>query len=379
MKARTLPFDQAAMIEGISKWVRIESPTSDVAGVEAMLDCVEAEFAGLPVRLTRTPPVDGFGGMLQVDYAPEKNTKGILVLSHIDTVHPLGTLANRLPLRIEGDKFYGPGLFDMKGGAYLALEAFRMCLKGGVKPHLPITFLFTPDEEVGSPTSRPKIEELARHAAYALVTEPSRNGGKCVTARKGVGRYIMKAIGRPAHSGVAHQEGRSAINELARQILAIEAMSDYARGITTTIGLIQGGSAANVVSEFATMEIDLRVPDEATAKEMNAKILGLLPQTPDVTLEITGGLNRPPYPKTAPGEMLFQKAKAVAAQLNHVLEEVPMSGGGSDANFTAALGLASIDGLGIDGAGAHTLWEHGLVSSLERQTRLMAGLFETLS
>jgi glutamate carboxypeptidase len=379
MKSSSLPFDKNAMIDGISKWVNIESPTTDVAGVEAMLDLVVQEFAGLPVKITRTPPVNGFGGMVQVDYGFEKNTKGILVLSHLDTVHPLGTLETRLPLRIEGDKFFGPGLLDMKGGAYIALEAFRSLLKAGIKPQLPVTFLFTPDEEVGSPTSRSKIEELARKAAFALITEPCRAGGKCVTARKGVGRYVMKVTGRPAHSGAWHQDGRSAINELARQITAIEAMTDYTRGITTTVGLISGGTAANVVPEFASCEIDLRVPNVEIAREMEAKILALTPQTPDCVLEISGAMNRPPFSKTKLEEGLFEKAQAVGQHLGFTLEDVPMTGGGSDANFTAALGVPSLDGLGIEGAGAHTLSEYGLISSLERQTRLMAGLLETLA
>jgi glutamate carboxypeptidase len=366
------------MIDAIRKWVECESPTYDVAGNEAMLDIVTAEFAGLPVSIIRHPPSGLFAGMLQVNYAHEKNEKGILILSHLDTVHPLGTLKTRLPFRQDGDKLYGPGVYDMKAGAYIALEAFRSLILKGEKPHLPVTFLYTTDEEVGSLSSRLKIEELARNAAYVLVTEPARDGGKIVTARKGVGRFILKAKGVPAHAGAYHQNGRSAIRELAHQILAIEAMTDYELGITTTVGMIKGGTAANVTPEFAQCDIDLRAPSPELAAIYTAKILGLLPVTPDVTLEITGGMNRPPFPKNAQTAALFNKAQQIARDAGFTLEDVAMTGGGSDGNFTAALGVPTLDGLGIDGAGAHTLNEHGLISSIPKQFAVMQGLIRTL-
>ena len=198
---------------------------------------------GLPVVIERVPGRNGFADNLIVRNQAAGEGSGIVILSHIDTVHPVGTLRSaRLPFRRDGDRLYGPGLFDMKGGAYLALEAFRQVARAK-SAKLPVTYVFTPDEEVGSPTSRHIIEREAKGARYVLVTEPARDGGKVVTARKGVGRFEMKTTGVPAHSGARHQDGRSAIKEMARQILAMEDMTDYARGVTTTVGVIAGGTA----------------------------------------------------------------------------------------------------------------------------------------
>jgi glutamate carboxypeptidase len=378
IKAATIPLHEDELIEGIRRWVSVESPTHDASGVEAVLDEVEKDFAGLPVILDRRPGIDGYGGTLKVSTSEPSNEKPILVLTHIDTVHPKGTLTGRLPFRRDGDKLYGPGLYDMKGGAYLAVAGYRALVRAGVPTARPVTFLFTPDEEVGSPTSRAIIEEEAKKAAFVLVTEPARDGGRIVTARKGVARFVLTVTGRPAHAGARHQDGRSAIRELAHQILAIEGMTDYARGITTTVGIIKGGSAANVIPENASCEIDLRVPDPVIGAEMLARLRGLTPVGPDVTLHIEGDLNRPPYPKTALTADVLVRAQAVAKAIGFDLEDCPMTGGGSDGNFTAALGIPTLDGLGIDGAGAHTLDEHGLVSSIVPRARLLAGLMETL-
>lgn len=378
LKAATMPLHEDEVIEGIRRWVVTESPTHDAGGVEAVLDEVEKDFEGLPVTFDRRPGVDGYAGVLKVSTADPSNEKPILVLTHVDTVHPKGTLTGRLPFRRDGDKLYGPGLYDMKGGAYLAVAGFRALIRAGVPTARPITFLFTPDEEVGSPTSRGIIEEEARKAAFVLVTEPARDGGRIVTARKGVARFVLTTHGRPAHAGARHQDGRSAIREMAHQILAVEGMTDYARGITTTVGLIKGGSAANVTPETCTAEIDLRVPDPEIGAEMVARIRGLKPVTPDVTVHVEGDLNRPPYPKTPLTSDLLARAQGVARAIGFDLEDCPMTGGGSDGNFTAALGIPTLDGLGIDGAGAHTLDEHGLISSIIPRARLLAGLMETL-
>ena len=280
IKAATIPLHEDELIEGIRRWVQVESPTHDAGGVEAVLDEVEKDFEGLPVVLDRRPGIDGYGGTLKVSTSEPSNEKTILVLTHIDTVHPKGTLAGRLPFRRDGDKLYGPGLYDMKGGAYLAVAGYRALVRAGVPTARPVTFLFTPDEEVGSPTSRAIIEEEAKKAAFVLVTEPARDGGRIVTARKGVARFVLTVTGRPAHAGARHQDGRSAIRELAHQILAIEGMTDYARGITTTVGIIKGGSAANVIPETASCEIDLRVPDPVIGAEMLARLRGLTPVGP---------------------------------------------------------------------------------------------------
>jgi glutamate carboxypeptidase len=370
-------IDLGAMIEGIRRWVVTESPTRDTAAVNRMIDLVQSDVAGLPVAIERVPGQRGFADNLIVRNQAAGKGPGILILSHIDTVHPIGTLQGPLPFRRDGDRLYGPGLFDMKGGAYLALEAFRQVANAG-SARLPVTFLFTPDEEVGSPTSRHLIEAEARRARYVLVTEPARDGGKVVTARKGVGRFEVRTIGVPAHSGARHHDGRSAIKEMARQVLAIEGLTDYARGVTTTVGMIAGGTAPNVVPQHCHITVDLRVRDAAAGAEFEAKILGLEPFDPGVKIEVTGGMNRPPFEKSTAIDVLFRHAQAVARDIGFALEHTEMTGGGSDGNFTAALGVPTLDGLGIDGDGAHTEWEHGLVSSIEPRTLLMRGLLETL-
>lgn len=370
-------IDLGRMLDGIQRWVEIESPTRELGAVNRMIDCVAAEFAGLPLAQERIPGQDGYADTLVVRTPDAGDRPGIVVLTHIDTVHPVGTLDSALPFRRDGDRLYGPGLYDMKGGAFLALEAFRNVVRAG-SARLPISFLFTPDEEVGSPTSRDIIERHARDARYVLVTEPARDGGKIVTARKGVGRFEIHATGIPAHSGARHDRGRSAIKEMARQILAIEDMTDYGRGITTTVGLVYGGTAANVVPQHCRASIDLRVCDAAAGEEMAARILGLAPHDPDVKLAVTGGMNRPPFEKSPAIDALFRHAQALARDIGFDLADVPMTGGGSDGNFTAALGVPTLDGLGIDGDGAHTDWEHGLVSSIVPRTLLMQRLLETL-
>jgi glutamate carboxypeptidase len=375
--AKPQPIDLDAMIAGIRRWVEIESPTSDAAAVNRMIDEVVKDLAGLKVAIERVKGTDGYADNLIVRTPGAGEKPGVLVLSHIDTVHPVGMIKKALPFRQEGDRLYGPGLYDMKGGAYMALQAFRRVVEAGSNK-LPITFLFTPDEEVGSPTSRPLIEAAAKHTRYTLVTEPARDGGKVVTSRKGVGRFDLMAVGVPAHSGGRHERGRSAIKEVACQVLAIEGMTDYARGITTNIGTIAGGTAANVVPQYCQISIDLRVVDEASGREMSEKILGLKAFDPDVKVTVTGAMNRPPYEKTAAGEALFKHAQALASDLGFALVDSPRVGGGSDGNFTAALGIATLDGLGIDGDGAHTDWEHGLVSSIVPRTLLMQRLMETL-
>lgn len=375
---RDAAIDVDEVIEGINAWVAIESPTSDRAAVDRMIDRVAHDLAGLPITLERIPGRAGYADILAARTAGAGERPGILVLSHIDTVHPVGTLAGPLPIRREGDKLYGPGVYDMKGGAYMAMDAFRRVVRAG-SMRLPITFLFTPDEEVGSLTSRAVIEREARTARHVLVTEPARDGGKIVTARKGVGRFEATAEGVPAHSGGRHQDGRSAIVEIAHQVLAVAAMTDYARGITTSVGKIAGGTADNVIPQHCRISIDLRVRDAATGREMQDKILGLKAVTPDVKLKVTGQMNRPPFEKTAAIEKLLKHAQSLAREIGFDLADSAMTGGGSDGNFTAFMGVPTLDGLGIDGDGAHTTWEHGLISSIAPRLKLMQRLMETLA
>jgi glutamate carboxypeptidase len=375
-KHTAMPLDPYAL-EDLCTWIRTESPTHDRSGVNLMMDLVAASMADSPVSVERLPGANGLGDVLILRAGPERDEPATLVMSHVDTVHPVGTIAKDLPLRIEGDRLYGPGVYDMKGGAYFALEAFRQVARQGTASR-PLVFLVTPDEEIGSPLTRPIIEDLSRRSAFALVTEPARDGGKIVTSRKGVGRFDVQVEGRPAHAGSRHQDGRSAIREAARQVLAIEGLTDYSRGITTTVGMISGGTAMNTIPQHCRFSVDLRVETVTDGEALEAKILGLEPKDADVRLTITGGMNRPPFERTDAVARLFEHARGLAAEIGFDLRDVPRTGGGSDGNFTAAAGVPTLDGLGIDGDGAHTLSEFGLLSSIAPRRRLMARLLETL-
>jgi glutamate carboxypeptidase len=370
-------FDTEAMTSVLQGWVARESPTLDAAAVNKMQDLVQAFFSVESCRVERIPGRDGLGDTLKVQAGPANGERPLLVLSHVDTVHPLKTIERDLPLKRDGDRLYGPGIYDMKGGAYLAAEAFREVANRGAARR-PLVFLFTPDEEIGSPTTRALIEDEGRRAAAALVTEPARDGGRIVTARKGVGRFEVHLEGRPAHSGARHQDGRSAIREAARRILAVEGMTDYARGVTTTVATVTGGTAPNVIPQHCRFSIDLRVATVEDGRAMERLLLDMKPDDPDVRIRVEGAMNRPPMAKTAEIQKLYDHAAALAAELGFPLPEAEMTGGGSDGNFTAALGTPTLDGLGCDGEGAHTLHEHCFVSSLAPRAALMARLLETL-
>ncbi len=369
-------FDAGEMLEEIRRWVAIESPTRAPAAVGHLMELVESEFRALGARTRRIPGRDGYADHLEVTAPWGGDGPGILILSHLDTVHPLGTLEDRLPFRIEGDRAFGPGIYDMKGGAYLGFAAFRALVLHERRTPLPLRWIFTGDEEVGSPTSRDLVREAGRRAKYVLVTEPARDGGKCVTARKGVARFTMRLHGRPAHSGSRHGDGRSAVRELAHQILALEGFTDYARGITVNVGMVSGGTAVNVVPEHAEAAIDLRVPRITDAERLVPRFLERVPVDPDVTITVEGGLDRPPYEKTPATAALFEHARGLAREIGFELEDTA-TGGGSDGNFLADR-LPVLDGLGVDGDGAHTMEEHLLISSLVPRATLLLRLFETL-
>lgn len=364
---------------GIETWMRCESPSSSPQGIAAMVAMVEqhAKAAGLAAQVSSLG--DTTGPLLHISNRAQGDSRaGILILGHLDTVHPFGTLQQNA-CRIEGDKLYGPGGYDMKGGVYLALTALGQLAAPG-STALPVDLLLVPDEETGSHQSRAAIERFAGQARYALVAEPARaDAGKCVTARKGTGMLRLKVQGRPAHAGVNHDRGRSAIREMAHQVLALEAMTDYARGITVNVGTIQGGTVTNTVPSQCQAMIDFRVPDMQAAENVLARIRALKPVGPDVTLNIDVELNRPPMVKTAAVAGLLARAKAFAAESGFTLEDAPMTGGGSDANFTAALGIPTLDGLGVDGDAAHTLHEYLLVSTLAPRLNFWRLLLKNLS
>jgi glutamate carboxypeptidase len=321
----------------------------------------------------RRPGTMGFGDhlVLRTPRPAGERAPRVLILAHIDTVHAVGTLAERLPLRRNGDRLYGPGVYDMKSGVAMAIEAMRLAMRHGL-PH-PVDLLIVSDEEVGSKSSRTAIEELAQGALAALVVEPARDGGKIVTARKGVGLCDITVRGRAAHAGVRPADGRSAIRAAARLVLELEALNDAVRGITVTVGTIRGGTGRNTVPDECRLEVDLRLPDMASADAILEHIRALRPVDPDIRYEIAAELNRPPFAASPAGLRVFGKAARIADELGFPLEGVA-TGGGSDGNFTAALGIPTLDGLGADGAGAHTLDEHILVSSLVPRTALLANL-----
>ncbi|MBB3456032.1 glutamate carboxypeptidase [Rhizobium sp. BK313] len=372
-------IDQAALLAELRHWVELETHTPDADAVNRLADRVEeiAKAGGLLTE--RTPGTMGFGDILAVR-SPRpagSNEKSTLILAHLDTVHAAGTIKDKLPWRQEGDRLYGPGIYDMKAGALMALEAMKLAVRHGSGPKLPVDLLFMPDEEMGSVSSRALIETYGRNARYALVVEPARDGGKIVVARKGVAMYDIIVRGRASHAGSKPQDGRSAIRAAARLVLELEALNDPVRGITVTVGTIRGGTGRNTVPAECRMQVDARLPDDQAALEILGKIEAVKPVDPDITVEVTGGLSRPPFAQSESGRQLFDHAAEIAAELGITLEGVS-TGGGSDGNFTAALGVATLDGLGADGAGAHTFDEYIHVSSVAPRTAMLANLMLTL-
>ncbi len=370
--------DSDAILGNIRKIVEIESPSRHAAGVNRVLETIARSFEGTGAASERELTTDSLGDILLVRCDPTRNEPGILVLSHMDTVHPVGTLASKLTYRREGDRVYGPGIYDMKGGLMLAVEAFRRIAQARRRTKLPITFLFTPDEELSSPVSRRVIDREARGQRYVLVTEPARDGGKVVTERKGIGVFVIRTRGRPAHAGGDPDKGRNAIVAMAEIVLAINGLNDPRRGITTNVGLIAGGTARNTVAEECMIEVDLRFCDPANASEMEAKLKALKSSRPDIKTTVTGKITRPPFVRGRGVDLAFDKAATVAKEIGFNLKRAPRVGGGSDGNFTVAMGIPTLDGLGVDGDGAHTNHEYMLFSSIEPRTRLLQGLMEQL-
>ncbi len=375
MTATSNPFDANAILDGIRRWVEMETPTEAPAHVNRLATMVADGYRDLPVSVERLAGRDGCGDHLAVRSAWGQDAPGILVLSHLDTVHPLGFI-ERLPFRIEGDSAFGPGIYDMKGGAYLAYHAFRQLCATPERSPLGVTQLYVSDEEIGSPTSRALIEAEGRKAKYVLVTEPARDGGKIVTGRKGVARFEVFIKGVPSHAGSRPEDGRSAIRELGNVIQTLEAMNDLKRRVTVNVGVVRGGTKPNVIAEEAYAEVDMRVPTIADADELVPKILNLKSRTEGVSVKVTGGLNRPPYEKGNAGAALFEHARTLADELGFELVDTA-TGGGSDGNFTAPH-TATLDGLGVDGQGAHTHYEQMYISSIEPRARLLHRLYQTL-
>jgi len=369
------PFDSKAILDGIRQWLEIETPTDAPEQINRLATLVTDGYRDLPATIERIKGQSGSGDHLVARSSWGQDAPGILVLSHLDTVHPLGFI-ERLPFKVEGDSVFGPGIYDMKGGAYLAYHAFRQICADGARSPLGVTQLYVSDEEIGSPTSRALIEAEGRKAKYVLVTEPARDGGKIVTGRKGVARFEIFVRGVAAHAGTRPEDGRSAIRELANIIQTLEAMNDLKRGVTVNVGVIKGGTRPNVIAEEAYAEVDMRVPSIADSDELVPKILNLKSRSAGVSVKVTGELNRPPYEKGNAGAALYEHAKTLAEEIGFDLVDTS-TGGGSDGNFTAPH-TATLDGLGVDGKGAHTSYEQMYISSIEPRARLLYRLYQTL-
>jgi glutamate carboxypeptidase len=363
-----------ALLSELESWVRLETPTTDPLAVNRLMDVAEGELARAGAALTRIPGREGFGDNLIARTSGEGPP--VMVAGHLDTVWSHGTL-DGMPFRVDGAKAHGPGIYDMKAGSFLAFHAVRSILQQKIRTQRPIVLLLTPDEEVGSPTSRDIIEREAGPAAVVLIPEPAGPGGACVTARKGVGRFVMRVEGVGSHAGGAFQDGASAIVELSHQILALHAMVDLDDGITLNAAPIWGGSRPNVIPAEAGCEIDLRVNSVADGERMTQAILGRTAVTPGCRVIVEGGMNRPPFAENKAISGLYETARGIAAQVGIALPK-QHRGGGSDGNFTAARGIPTLDGLGCPGAGAHASHEHILWQDLAPRAALMAGLLETL-
>ncbi len=361
------------MVDTIEALVRLESPSTDKAAV----DRCGAEVAS---RLR------ALGASIELQRRDERGDhvfaqvpgsgKPVLMLGHFDTVWPVGTL-DRMPLRRDGSRLNGPGAFDMKAGIAIAIGAIgALHATGTANPA--IEMLWTTDEEIGSGTSRALIEEKARGARAVLVLEPALPGGALKTARKGCGEFELTVQGVAAHAGLDPGKGVSAIHELAAQIAAIERLQDLSRGITVNVGVVSGGTRPNVVADAARAVIDARSPTVADAERVERAILGLQPVRPGARLKIRGGFERPPLERTAAVAELFSLAFNVASSLGRTLEE-GSAGGGSDGNFTAALGVPTLDGLGPVGDGAHAAHEHVEIDALPWRAALVAGLVAALN
>jgi len=377
LKGRLRYFEERreGLIQTIRQLVEVESPSDNKDAVDRLGTLLAGRFEGLGghAKFHRT---QGFGDHLQVDFSGKKSGKPVMLLGHLDTVYPLGTL-NSMPFRVGDGRLWGPGCFDMKSGIAFMLQAIE-ALRAWHEDELPrpVTILLVSDEEIGSDTSRRITESVAQKSAAVLVLEPSYGlKGAVKTARKGVGEYVLKVTGKAAHSGLDFEKGQSAIVELSRQIIAISKLVDLKKGITLNVGTIQGGTRSNVVPAEASAVLDVRVPKAKDAAIMDRKLRALKPFNRKCRLEIKGGVNRPPMERSAGVAGLYQKAIAIAKQLGWKLEEAAV-GGGSDGNFTAGLGIPTLDGLGGVGEGAHSTNESVLISELPRRAALIAELIE---
>ena len=380
----------ARMFNLLKRLVEIESPSHDKAAVDRV-GALVAEQCRLLGGQVEVHPNPEHGNHVEAHFSPspqvnpvsihpreanqmlstQADEKSILLLAHMDTVFPLGTL-EKMPFHEKDGKAFGPGVSDMKGGIVVILTALASALESGSLRH-PVCALFTSDEEIGSNTSRELIVRLASESALVLVLEPGMADGSVKTWRKGVGEYTVRVTGRAAHAGGDHEKGRNAIEEMAHQVLAIQKLTYYEKGTTLNVGVIQGGIASNVVPAECRIEVDLRVMQLDESERIDDAMRGLRPALDGTSIDVTGGLNRPPMPYNDTIRATFEKVRKIAQQ-----EDISLSasgtGGASDANFVASLGVPLLDGLGPAGGEYHSEREYIIKDSLEERTRLLAAI-----
>lgn len=367
---------QEAIVAFARALVEAESPSGDLAGSKAVVSLLSAAAAESgPLTTNKRIASENYGEHLRVTAFGDSREKPIVILGHTDTVHPRGSLLQR-PWRIEGNRAYGPGVFDMKANCALAMEALKACATTGLTPRRPVVLLLTCDEETGSRTGKQLVETEARKAHAVLVLEPPGSGGRVKTGRKGTGIFLVEARGLAAHAGLEPEKGASAILELARQTDRLHALNGTG-GIRINVGVFHGGTVSNVVAAQAQAEIDVRFSNAEEAARIEKEIFNLRPFDERVQLVVTGGINRPPLARTAQVVSLYAHAKSIAQQLGFELGEVQV-GGASDGNFAAAAGAAVLDGMGINGDGAHAAHEHIFLDDISRRGALLAGLIASL-
>jgi glutamate carboxypeptidase len=375
MDLNALPFDAERMLTGLEPWVRLESPTFDAAAVNRMMDLAAHDLAVAGAMVARIPGRMGLGDCLRARFPHQLgDAPGVLVLGHFDTVHPVGTL-EALPFRRDGERCYGPGIWDMKGGNFLALEAVRVLQRVGIATPLPVTMLLVSDEEIGSPSTRALIEAEATRQRFVLVPEPALSDGGVVSGRYAIARFNLEARGTPSHAGARLADGRSAIRLMAQRLIEIEAMTG--EDCTFSIGVIKGGQWVNCVASRCVAEALSMAKRQADLDRGVARMLALNEEGGEVAFRVERGVTRPVWEPDAGTMALYERARSLATQLGIDLSHKSV-GGGSDGNFTGAMGIPTLDGLGLEGGQGHTLEEHIVVSSLARRGRLMAGLLATL-